>query len=112
MTASLTTLFPQLSLVPVVVIDDASDAAPLAQALFDGGITSIEITLRTAAGLKAIEAIATSVPDIIVGSGTIMNAQQLDDAHNAGAQFHVSPGTTSALAAHAKKTGGVATRCC
>ncbi len=105
MSQSLTQLFPSLSLVPVVVIDHADDAVPLAEALLEGGITSIEITLRTEAGLKGIEAVAAHVPDIVVGSGTIMNAAQMDAARSAGAQFQVSPGVTPALAQHAQETG-------
>ena len=103
MMKTLTDLFPSLSLVPVVVIDDADDAVPLANALLEGGITSIEITLRTAAGIKAIEQVATNVPDIAVGSGTILSPEQMQQAHDAGAQFQVSPGITSALAAYAQK---------
>ncbi len=95
-------MFKSFSLVPVVVLDDVADATPLAEALLAGGIKSIEITLRTDAGLKAIEAVAKNVPDILVGSGTILNAMQMQAAHDAGAKFHVSPGITDALAQHAK----------
>ncbi len=101
MTITLTSLFPQFSLVPVVVIDDADNAVPLAEALLEGGITSIEITLRTPQALDAIEQVATHVPDIITGSGTIMTPEQMSQAHDAGAQFQVSPGITDALACHA-----------
>ncbi len=103
--SNLNTLFPSFSLIPVVVIDDEADAAPLAEALLAGGVSAIEITLRTAAGFKAIEAVAKQVPDIIVGSGTVLNTQQMDDAANAGARFQVSPGITSRLAQHAGSTG-------
>jgi 2-dehydro-3-deoxyphosphogluconate aldolase / (4S)-4-hydroxy-2-oxoglutarate aldolase len=99
---SLDTLFPSLSLVPVVVIDHADDAVPLAEALLEGGIPSIEITLRTEAGLKAIEQVATHVPGIMVGAGTITSPAQMDAAKHAGAVFQVSPGLTPTLAAHAK----------
>jgi 2-dehydro-3-deoxyphosphogluconate aldolase / (4S)-4-hydroxy-2-oxoglutarate aldolase len=101
----LDTLFPSLSLVPVVVIDHADDAVPLAEALLEGGITSIEITLRTEAGLRAIEQVAKHVPNIIIGSGTITTPAQMDAAANAGARFHVSPGVTEKLAAHAATKG-------
>lgn len=97
------TLFPSLSLVPVVVIDNADDAVPLAESLLAGGIGSIEITLRTKAGLQAIEQVAKHVPDIITGSGTVTNIAQMDAAANAGATFQVSPGVTAALAAHAQQ---------
>ncbi len=98
----LESLFPSLSLVPVVVIENADDAVPLAESLLEGGIRSIEITLRTEAGMQAIENVAKNVPDILVGSGTVTNAVQMDAAANAGAAFQVSPGITPSLAAHAK----------
>jgi 2-dehydro-3-deoxyphosphogluconate aldolase / (4S)-4-hydroxy-2-oxoglutarate aldolase len=97
-------LFPAQNPIPVVVLDDAADAVPLARALYAGGVTSIEITLRTEAGLKAIECVARDVPEIIVGAGTITNPQQMDAARNAGAKFQVSPGITARLADHAHKT--------
>jgi 2-dehydro-3-deoxyphosphogluconate aldolase/(4S)-4-hydroxy-2-oxoglutarate aldolase len=97
----LSEMFNQFSLVPVVVLDDANDATPLAEALLNGGIKSIEITLRTDAGLKAIEQVAKNLPDILVGSGTILNKAQMQAAHDAGAQFHVSPGITDELADYA-----------
>jgi 2-dehydro-3-deoxyphosphogluconate aldolase / (4S)-4-hydroxy-2-oxoglutarate aldolase len=99
----LPTLFPFLSLVPVVVIEHAKDAVPLAEALLEGGITSIEITLRTEAGLHAIEQVAKHVPDIINGAGTITSTSQMQAAKDAGAVFQVSPGVTVMLAAYAQK---------
>ena len=98
---NLDALFPTRSLVPVVVINNADDAAPLANALLEGGITSIEITLRTEVGLAAIEQVAKHVPEIILGAGTVLNTEQMDSAKNAGAQFQVSPGITPSLAEHA-----------
>ena len=91
-------LFPELSLIPVVVIQDPAHAVPLAEALLAGGITSVEITLRTQAGLHAIEAIATSLPEMLVGSGTVLNSEQMQQAEAAGARFHVSPGLSEPLA--------------
>jgi 2-dehydro-3-deoxyphosphogluconate aldolase / (4S)-4-hydroxy-2-oxoglutarate aldolase len=110
---TLDALFPSLSLIPVVVVDDAADAVPLAEALLAGGITSIEITLRTDAGLRAIEQVARHVPNILTGSGTITTTAQMDAARSAGAVFHVSPGVTATLAEHARANniawlGGVA----
>jgi len=102
---TLDTMFATKTLIPVVVIDRAEDAVPLAEALLEGGIKSIEITLRTAAGMKAIEHVANSVPDILVGSGTVLNAEQMTQAKNAGAVFQVSPGLTDSLAKHAADTG-------
>lgn len=77
--------------VPVVVIQEAADAAPLCDALARGGIGCVEITLRTAAGLSAIEK-AAGRDDFLVGAGTVLNAGQARDAIAAGAQFLVSPG--------------------
>jgi len=82
---------------PVVVIDDAAHAVPLARALVAGGIRAIEITLRTGAALDAIEAIAREVPDAIPGVGTAITAADVLAALDAGAKFIVSPGMTPAL---------------
>lgn len=99
--------------IPVLVIDDAAKAAPLAEALVAGGVRALEVTLRTPAALDCIREMAR-VPGAIVGAGTVLNARQLDDAVSAGATFIVSPGLTDALAhaAHALNTPllpGVAT---
>ncbi|MGW4248113.1 bifunctional 4-hydroxy-2-oxoglutarate aldolase/2-dehydro-3-deoxy-phosphogluconate aldolase [Nocardia sp. NPDC004722] len=83
--------------IPVVVIDDADTAVPLAHALLDGGIGIIEITLRSPAALPAIERIAAQVPDMTVGAGTVISSRQAIDATSAGAGFLVSPGATPAL---------------
>jgi 2-dehydro-3-deoxyphosphogluconate aldolase/(4S)-4-hydroxy-2-oxoglutarate aldolase len=83
--------------IPVVVLDDAAHAVPLARALLDGGLRTIEVTLRTPAALTAIERIAAELPQIAVGAGTIVSRQQIDDAQHAGASFLVSPGTTPHL---------------
>lgn len=84
-------------LVAVVTIDDAGVAVALAQALLDGGIGAIEITLRTPAALHAIRAIARELPHAAVGAGTVLNAVDLDAANAAGAKFAVSPGASPAL---------------
>ncbi|MDR2566383.1 MAG: bifunctional 4-hydroxy-2-oxoglutarate aldolase/2-dehydro-3-deoxy-phosphogluconate aldolase [Bifidobacteriaceae bacterium] len=83
-------------LVPVVVIDNAQDANPLADALVAGGLPVAEITLRTPASLEAIRALAHR-EDILVGAGTVLGAAQLEGALAAGARFAVSPGFTPAL---------------
>ena len=80
---------------PVIVIDDAAQAVPLATALLAGGIRTIEITLRTPAALDAIRAVAADCPDIVVGAGTVNNAALARQAREAGAGFAVSPGTTA-----------------
>ena len=82
---------------PVVTIDAAENAAPLARALVAGGIRAIEITLRTPAGLAAIAAIAAEVPDAVPGAGTVLSPSDLEAAAAAGAKFAVSPGSTPAL---------------
>jgi 2-dehydro-3-deoxyphosphogluconate aldolase/(4S)-4-hydroxy-2-oxoglutarate aldolase len=91
--------------VPVVVIDDATDAVPLAEALLRGGIAVMEITLRTPAGLEAIERVAAEVPGTVVGAGTVTTPEEADDARRAGARFLVTPGATDRLLAAALDTG-------
>ena len=83
--------------IPVIVLDDAKDAVPLAKALVAGGLPAIEITLRTAAALESIRRVAAEVPDALVGAGTILNAAQFDEAVAAGSKFIVSPGLTPEL---------------
>ncbi len=82
---------------PVIVIDDAADAVPLAQALLEGGISTIEVTLRTQAALSAMEAIAKSCPDMVIGAGTVLTPTDAANARDAGAVFAVSPGATPSL---------------
>lgn len=84
--------------IPVLTIDDFEIAVPLARALCDGGLTVIEVTLRTKAALAAIAAIAAEVPGCIVGAGTVVRHVDAAFAIDAGAQFLVSPGTDSVLA--------------
>ncbi len=88
--------------IPVVTISDAAHAVPLAKALVRGGIRVVEVTLRTAAALKAIEAIAKDVPEMLLGIGTVLKASDLDDAARAGAAFAISPGSNPALLAAAR----------
>nr|WP_202420871.1 bifunctional 4-hydroxy-2-oxoglutarate aldolase/2-dehydro-3-deoxy-phosphogluconate aldolase [Actinomadura rayongensis] len=100
--------------VPVVVLDDADAAVPLARALVAGGLPVIELTLRTPAALPAIERVAAEVPDAVVGAGTVVRRADAEQAAKAGARFLVSPGCTPALRAAMADTGvpflpGVAT---
>ena len=81
-----------IGIVPVIAIDDASKAVPLAHALAAGGLPAAEVTFRTAAAEDAIRAISREVPDMLVGAGTVLTREQLDRALDAGAQFIVSPG--------------------
>jgi 2-dehydro-3-deoxyphosphogluconate aldolase/(4S)-4-hydroxy-2-oxoglutarate aldolase len=78
--------------VPVVSIDDAADAVPLATAVADGGLPVIEVTFRTAAAADAIAAIRRALPDVLVGAGTVLDAATVDRALLAGASFIVAPG--------------------
>jgi len=82
----------QTKLVPVIVIDDAADAVPLAAALSDGGLPVAEVTFRTAAAGVALRLIAGERPDILAGAGTVLNVRQAQEAVDAGARFIVSPG--------------------
>lgn len=93
-------------LVPVLVINDLEDAVPMAQALVDGGVHLLEVTLRTACGLEAIREIRANVPEVIVGVGTVTSAAQLNDALKVGAEFVVSPGFTRNLLDAAREWGG------
>ncbi len=82
----------QARAIPVIVIDNLEDALPLAQALRAGGLSSMEITLRTAAGLEAIKQLRGTVEGLSVGVGTVLSSDDLRRAHAAGADFAVSPG--------------------
>lgn len=90
-------LLSVVPVVPVVVIDDLAHAVPVARALVEGGLPVIELTLRTPVALEAIHAIATQVPEILVGAGTIVTPGQVKQAADAGAAFLVSPGCTPQL---------------
>lgn len=83
--------------IPVMVIERVEDAVPLAKALVEGGLRVLEITLRTEAALESIKAIKAAVPDAVVGAGTIVNVETLQAAIDAGSEFIVTPGTTSAI---------------
>jgi 2-dehydro-3-deoxyphosphogluconate aldolase/(4S)-4-hydroxy-2-oxoglutarate aldolase len=100
--------------IPVIVIEHLEDAVPLAEALVAGGVKVLEVTLRTAVALKAIEAMVKGVPGAIVGAGTLRSTQDVHAARDAGAVFGVSPGYTSAVGQACAQVGlpllpGVAT---
>ena len=82
----------KIGIVPVVVINDEKDAVPLAKALCAGGLPCAEVTFRTAAAAGAIKAMSEAFPNMCVGAGTVLNAEQVDAAVAAGAKFIVSPG--------------------
>jgi len=98
-------LLDRVPVIPVVVLDDVAQAVPVAEALVAGGVPVIELTLRTPVALACLEQIATHVPDILVGAGTILTPDQAKDAVSAGAQFLVSPGTTDTLVSAMQDTG-------
>ncbi|MDL5201288.1 bifunctional 4-hydroxy-2-oxoglutarate aldolase/2-dehydro-3-deoxy-phosphogluconate aldolase [Streptomyces sp. ALI-76-A] len=91
--------------VPVVVIEDAADAVPLARALVAGGLPVIEVTLRTPAALAAIRAVAGEVPEAVVGAGTVLTPEQVTESVAAGARFLVSPGWTDVLLTAMREPG-------
>jgi 2-dehydro-3-deoxyphosphogluconate aldolase/(4S)-4-hydroxy-2-oxoglutarate aldolase len=107
-------LFRRTSVIPVLTIDREADAVPLARALAEGGLSVIEVTLRTPAAPGAIAAIVRELPQVAVGAGTLLRAADVAEAQAAGARFLVSPGLTAELAATALASGlpylpGVAT---
>ncbi len=89
-----------IGLVPVIKIDDAADAAPLARALEAGGLPCAEVTFRTAAAAEAIAEMVKACPDMIVGAGTVLTVEQADAAIAAGATFIVSPGLNPTVVRH------------
>jgi 2-dehydro-3-deoxyphosphogluconate aldolase/(4S)-4-hydroxy-2-oxoglutarate aldolase len=104
-TLTMRAILRQAPAIPVVTLQDAAHAVPLAEALVAGGLPVIEVTLRTPAGLVAIRAMRDAVPGAIVGAGTVVNAAQFEAAVAAGSQFVVSPGFSPRLAAAAEKAG-------
>ena len=101
-------IMKQLSLigiVPVIAIDDAADAVPLAQALCEGGLPCAEVTFRTAAAADAIANMTKAFPDMLVGAGTVLTNEQVDRAVAAGAKFIVSPGLNPETVRHCQEIG-------
>ena len=82
----------ELGIVPVVVLNDAKDAVPLAKALMEGGLPCAEVTFRTAAAEESIRLISEAYPEMLVGAGTVLTTEQVELAVAAGAKFMVSPG--------------------
>ena len=92
MMKSLEERFYDYAVVPVVVLNDAVDAIPLADALIKGGLPCAEVTFRTDAAEESIRRICESFPDMLVGAGTVLTTEQVERAYKAGAKFIVSPG--------------------
>ena len=84
--------FKKIGIIPVVVLDDAKDAVPLAKALCEGGLPCAEVTFRTAAAEESIRAMSAAFPDMLIGAGSVLTKDQVDKAIAAGAKFIVSPG--------------------
>jgi 2-dehydro-3-deoxyphosphogluconate aldolase/(4S)-4-hydroxy-2-oxoglutarate aldolase len=99
------TSFPAAPVVPVVTVERARDAGPLARALLAGGLPVLEVTLRTPAALDAVRAIVAEVPDVIVGVGTVLDPSDVARAVKAGAEFLVTPGTPADLALALREAG-------
>ncbi len=91
--------------IPVIVIDRLEDAVPMAQALVDGGVRVLEVTLRTLIALQCMEAIARDVPGAILGAGTVRSIADAQAAKNAGCVFAVSPGYTSQIGNACREIG-------
>lgn len=99
------TRISQLGAVPVIALDDAEMAVPLALALADGGLPVAEVTFRTAAGESAIRKMAEGCPDVLVGAGTVVTLDQCRRAISAGARFVVSPGYSEEIVACCRERG-------
>ena len=84
--------FSKIGIIPVVVLDDAKDAEPLARALCEGGLPCAEVTFRTAAAAESIRIMSEKFPEMLVGAGTVLTTAQVDEAIACGAKFIVSPG--------------------
>ncbi len=97
----------EIGIIPVIAIEDAEQAVPLAKALVAGGLPAAEVTFRTAAGEEAIRRIAKEVPEMLVGAGTVLTKDQADRAMAAGAQFIVSPGFNPEITKYVIEKGGL-----
>jgi 2-dehydro-3-deoxyphosphogluconate aldolase / (4S)-4-hydroxy-2-oxoglutarate aldolase len=107
-------LLRRLRVLPVIVIDDAARAVPLARALAEGGLPAAEVTFRTAGAAEAIRRIAAEVPEVALGAGTVLTPERVNEARDAGATFIVAPGFNPAVVDRAQELGlavfpGVAT---
>ena len=101
-------VFEQMSrigIVPVIALEDAGDAAPLAEALLKGGISCAEVTFRTSAAEETIRKMSEEYPEMLVGAGTVLTTGQADRAAAAGAKFIVSPGLNPVTVKHCQEKG-------
>lgn len=102
----------EIGIVPVVVLEDAKDAAPLAKALIDGGLPCAEVTFRTEAAEECIRIMAEQFPEMLVGAGTVLTTEQVDRAVAAGAKFIVSPGLNPRIVKYCVEKGILITPGC
>ena len=102
----------EIGIVPVVVLDDAKDAAPLAKALCEGGLPCAEVTFRTAAAEESIRIMSEQFPEMLVGAGTVLTTEQVDRAVAAGAKFLVSPGLNPRIVKYCVEKGILITPGC
>ena len=100
-------MISKIGIIPVIAIDDAAKAVPLAKALVAGGLPAAEVTFRTAAAEDAIKAIAAEVPEMLLGAGTVITDEQADRALAAGCTFLVSPGFIPELTQYVINKGGL-----
>ncbi|KAF1710527.1 2-dehydro-3-deoxyphosphogluconate aldolase [Pseudoxanthomonas kalamensis DSM 18571] len=91
-------LLTQAGILPVITVDNVDQGRRIASALLEGGLTALELTLRTPAALDALAALKRDLPDIVIGAGTVLNETQIRQSIDAGADFLVTPGTPPALA--------------
>ncbi len=97
--------FEKIGIIPVVVLNEAKDARPLARALIEGGLPVAEVTFRTAAAEESIRIMTAEFPQLLVGAGTILSTDQADCAVQAGAKFIISPGLNPKVVKHCQKIG-------
>lgn len=95
----------EIGIVPVIVLEYAKDALPLAEALMEGGLPCAEVTFRTAAAEDSIRAISQAYPEMLVGAGTVLTTEQVDRAVAAGAKFIVSPGFNPRIVQYCQEKG-------
>ncbi len=95
----------EIGLIPVIKIEDANDAVPLAKALIDGGLPAAEITFRTSCAAEAIKKITEAYPEMLVGAGTVLTCEQVDAAIAAGSKFLVSPGLNPKVTSYCLSKG-------
>lgn len=103
--SELHTRLARTGVVAVLIIDEASDAVPVAQALLAGGVDCIELTLRTPTALEGLRRVRTEVPGMLVGAGTVLTPEQINEVKAAGAAFGVAPGLNPRVVAEARRVG-------